>query len=161
MSHKNENDKSPSHESEPLPSQIRTQVSIASQLCSGGPDESGWSSTPDQSNLMSQSESLGVTSHSALVGCLNPVLCFLPKGSPYLIAILRSIYVQMASSVSRVRETSPTPNTSRPTKQVRPNQLQHNLNAFFNSEAHDKRERDQIISQLYALQLQDARTTIN
>ena len=67
----------------------------------------------------------------------------------------------MASSVSQPHHTSPTPNCSRPSKHPRQNQLQDNLNSFFNPEARDKREHQQRISQLYALQLQEAHGTIH
>jgi len=68
---------------------------------------------------------------------------------------------RMTTSVLQGHNRSPPASAGRPSKVARKNELQDNLNAFFNSDARDMRAREQGVSQLYALQLQEAHTTIH
>ena len=60
-----------SQENDPLASQTQPQSHQTSGYHSSGPPELGWSSTPSQSALRTESVTMAANSLSALVSCLN------------------------------------------------------------------------------------------
>ena len=68
---------------------------------------------------------------------------------------------RMTTSVLQGRNTSPLASAGCPSKVACKNELQDNLNTFFNSDARNMQACEQGVLQLYALQLQEAHTTIH
>ncbi|WAQ82165.1 hypothetical protein PtA15_2A480 [Puccinia triticina] len=69
--------------------------------------------------------------------------------------------VHRVQSQTRGHNNSPISTANRPSRNPRGQQLRDHLCSFFDSDARDKREREQNMTNLYAIQLQDAHTTIH